>query len=142
MKVSSNNGKKSVYIFLERLGFKTFLHKVHQLIKLIYSEQATSFCEISTLLLTGTTQDKSKVEISQNFVAFSEYMNFKPKSQEIPPCNVHLLHYLTQDVDIDIQQMTVCCFVDSSCSTSTKQGRRKDKNLWGQVKSYFFQKLV
>ena len=29
-----------------------------------------------TLLLTGTTQDKSKVKISQNFVAFSEYMNF------------------------------------------------------------------
>ena len=28
------------------------------------------------LLLTGTTQDKSKVEITQNFVAFSEYMNF------------------------------------------------------------------
>ena len=35
------------------------------------------FCEISTLLLTGTTHDKSKVEISRNFVAFSEYMNFK-----------------------------------------------------------------
>ena len=34
------------------------------------------FCEISTLLLTGTTQDNSKVEISQIFVAFSEYMNF------------------------------------------------------------------
>ena len=45
-------------------------------VKFIYSEKATKFCEISTLLLTGTTQDKSKVEISQNFVAFSEYMNF------------------------------------------------------------------
>ena len=42
----------------------------------IYSENATKFCEISTLLLTGTTQDKSKMEISQNFVVFSEYMNF------------------------------------------------------------------
>ena len=41
-------------------------------IKLIYSEKATNFFEISTLLLTGT----SKVEISQNFVTFSEYMNF------------------------------------------------------------------
>ena len=28
------------------------------------------------LTLDGTTWDKSKVEISQNFVAFSEYMNF------------------------------------------------------------------
>ena len=42
----------------------------------IYSEKATKFCKISTLLLTGTTKDKSKLEISQNFVAFSEYMNF------------------------------------------------------------------
>ena len=45
-------------------------------VKFIYSEKATKFCEIFTLLLTGTTYDKSKVEISQNFVAFSEYMNF------------------------------------------------------------------
>ena len=45
-------------------------------IKLIYSEKATKFCEIFTLLLTGTTYDKSKVKILQNFVAFSEYMNF------------------------------------------------------------------
>ena len=33
-----------------------------------------------SILVTGTTQGKSKVEISQNFVAFSEYMNFKIKS--------------------------------------------------------------
>ena len=46
-------------------------------VKFIYSEKATKFCEISTLLLTGTTYDKSKVGISQNFLAFSEYMNFK-----------------------------------------------------------------
>ena len=37
---------------------------------------ATKFCKISTFLLTGTTWDKSNVEILQNFVAFSEYMNF------------------------------------------------------------------
>ena len=48
----------------------------HMLLKLIYSEKATKFCEIFTVDLTGTTQDKSTVEISQNFVAFSEYMNF------------------------------------------------------------------
>ena len=45
-------------------------------IKFIYSEKAAKFYEISILLLTGTTYDKSKVEILQNFVAFSEYMNF------------------------------------------------------------------
>ena len=41
-------------------------------VKFIYSEKAAKFCEISTLLLTGTTQDKSKVEISQNCVTFLE----------------------------------------------------------------------
>ena len=34
------------------------------------------FPEISTLLLSYVVPVKSKVEISQNFVAFSEYMNF------------------------------------------------------------------
>ena len=46
-------------------------------VKFIYSEKATKFCEISTLLLTVCTVVKSKVEISRNFVAFSEYMNFE-----------------------------------------------------------------
>ena len=45
-------------------------------LKFIYSEKATKFCEIFTLLLTVCTVVKSKVKISQNFVAFSEYMNF------------------------------------------------------------------
>ena len=45
-------------------------------LKFIYSEKATKFCEIFTLLLTGNTKGKSKVKISQSFVAFSEYMNF------------------------------------------------------------------
>ena len=35
------------------------------IIKFIYSEKATKFCEISTVDLTITTQDKSMVEISQ-----------------------------------------------------------------------------
>ena len=33
--------------------------------------------KISTLLLSIVLKDKSKVEISQNFAAFSEYTNFK-----------------------------------------------------------------
>ena len=45
-------------------------------VKFIYSEKVAKFCEIFTLLLTGTAQDKSKVEILQDFVALSEYMNF------------------------------------------------------------------
>ena len=46
-------------------------------VKFIYSEKATNFFEIFTLLLTLCTLVKSKVKISQNLVAFSEYMNFK-----------------------------------------------------------------
>ena len=34
------------------------------IVTFIYFEKATKFCEISTLDLTVTTQDKSKVEIS------------------------------------------------------------------------------
>ena len=50
------------------------------MIKFVHSEKATIFCEISTLLLSTVHTDKSKVEISQNFGAFSEYMNFTPLS--------------------------------------------------------------
>ena len=46
------------------------------MLKFIYSEKATKFCEIFTLFLTVCTVVKSKGKISQNFVAFSEYMNF------------------------------------------------------------------
>ena len=46
-------------------------------LKFIYSEKATKFCEIFPLLLTVCTVVKSKGKILQNFVAFSEYMNFK-----------------------------------------------------------------
>ena len=45
-------------------------------LKLIYSEKATNFCEISTVDLSYVVTIKSMVEIAQNFVAFSEYMNF------------------------------------------------------------------
>ena len=42
------------------------------IVRFIYSKMATKFCKISTVDLTVTTQDKSTVEISQNFAAFSE----------------------------------------------------------------------
>ena len=55
-------------------------------LKFIYSEKATKFCEISTLLLSYVVPVKSKVDISQNFVAFSEYMKFNTANR-----NVHLI---------------------------------------------------
>ena len=53
-----------------------FLSWNFSLLKFIYSEKATKFCKIFTLLLSYVVPVKSKVKISQNFVAFSEYMNF------------------------------------------------------------------
>ena len=53
-----------------------FIHKhpKYQLVKsfFYYLDRFSTF----TLLLTGTIQDKIKVKISQNFVAFADYMNF------------------------------------------------------------------
>ena len=46
------------------------------MLKFVYFEKATKFCEISTLLLSTVHTDKSNVDILQSFVAFSEYMNF------------------------------------------------------------------
>ena len=48
--------------------------KSNKVLKFIYSEKATKFC--LTLLLSYVVPVKSKVKILQNFVAFSEYMNF------------------------------------------------------------------
>ena len=45
-------------------------------VKFIYSEKATKFCEIFPFILSYLVPVKIKVKISQNFVAFSEYMNF------------------------------------------------------------------
>ena len=42
------------------------------IIKFIYSEKATKFCEVFTLLLSYVVPVKSKVKISQTFVAFSD----------------------------------------------------------------------
>ena len=50
-----------------------------QKLKFIYFEKAAKFSEIFTLLLTTVHTVKSKVKISQNFVAFSECMNFNSK---------------------------------------------------------------
>ena len=43
----------------------------------MYSEKATIVGEISTVDLSYLVMVKYTVEISQNFVAFWEYMNFK-----------------------------------------------------------------
>ena len=59
------------------------------LLKFIFSEKATKSCEIFTVLLSCVAPVKSKVKISQNFVAFSEYMNFN---------NLHATYKITQAI--------------------------------------------
>ena len=58
-----------------------------QSLKFIYSEKATKFCEIFSLLLSYVVPVKSKLEILQNFVAFSEYMNFTTTILQNSDCN-------------------------------------------------------
>ena len=65
--------KKPAIIYILSYKSKTFQLS---LLQLIYSEKATIFCKISTADLSYVLTVKSTVEISQNFVAFSEYMNF------------------------------------------------------------------
>ena len=59
----------------KRLARRNF--EIGLLLKFIYSEEATNVCEISTVDLSYVAPVKSTVDILQNFVAFSEYMNFK-----------------------------------------------------------------
>ena len=67
-KTTSKNYKKCT---------KMSTQEKHFLLKFIYSKKATKFCKIFTLLLSYVVPVKSKVKMSQNFVAFSEYLNFK-----------------------------------------------------------------
>ena len=59
-------------------------------VKFICSEKATKFCEISTLLLSYV------VEIFQNFVTFSEYMNFDWTKVLIDFCKYDIIIYYSK----------------------------------------------
>ena len=63
-----------------RSGSKCFTYVTKpypHIVKFKYSEKAITFCKISTIDLSYVVTIKSTVEISQYFVAFSEYMNFR-----------------------------------------------------------------
>jgi hypothetical protein len=65
----------------------------HWGVKLIYFEKATNFCEISTVDLSYVVTVKSTMEILQNFVAFSENMNFN-NSKVVPKILwLHCVHH-------------------------------------------------
>ena len=52
------------------------VHCDRRRVKFIYSEKAKIFLEISSVDLSYVVTVKYTVDISQNFVAFSEYMKF------------------------------------------------------------------
>ena len=68
------SGLEKLYVL--EFGWTITTYVSAPFVKFIYSENATTFCEIFPLLLTTVHTVKRKGKISQNFVAFSEYMNF------------------------------------------------------------------
>ena len=70
-----------LYCALWTVG-NNYVQKLLDSVKFIYSEEATKFYEISTLLLTTVHTVKSKVKILQNVVALSECMILKYFSSE------------------------------------------------------------
>ena len=81
-------------------GCKRTLKNVQ--LKFIYSEKATKFWKISTLDLSYVVMVKSTVEILQNFVTFSEYMNFIISGQQLNNLflTIYLMHCL-EDKQMD-----------------------------------------
>ena len=92
----------------------------------MYSEEATKFCKIFPLLLTTVHTVKSKGKISQNFVAFSKYMNFN-KNNQVPSIKVQISvsdvfsdlknQYYKSEV-CDVNWVVVSCLTVSTCSPS------------------------
>ena len=64
----------NLFIFRESMSW--IAHKFQIVVKFIYSEKVSKFCKISTVDLSCVVTVKSTVEILQNIVAFSEYINF------------------------------------------------------------------
>ena len=90
-----HHNKAELRILLQHSVFPLCMRSV----KFIYSEKATKFCEIFTLHLSYVVPVKSKMKISQNFVAFSEYMNFiKNKAIEGQVSTINIITTLQIDL--------------------------------------------
>ena len=116
------------------------LKKDFTLVKFIYSEKATNICESSTDYLSNLLPVKWLVEISQNFVAFSEYMNFT-----VPPSSfssflcywdfVSLITPLTSStIQILIQELSIYGSYSCTIYNSTRQYGSFNFEIW----TFFF----
>merc|ERR1712037_944849 len=87
------------------------------------SHGATKFCEIFPSLLTACTVVKSKGKISQNFVAFSEYMKFT--QNVVPPSCIQFLIFCTITRKLAIISLTLILL----CPLNYFLGKACDKCL-------------
>ena len=99
-------------------------------VKFLYSEKATKFCEIFTLLLTAV---KSKVKIAQNILAFSEYMNFSMDGNEF----LWKLRFPAKNITC----VNICNTLCSVLQRSIHQGRWK-QGCCVRIMSYLTSRLV
>ena len=90
-----NNEKWLLLLGLEKMSFTTNMQYQnwfkHTELKFLYSEKAAKFCKTSIVDLSYVMTVKSTVEISQTFLAFSGYMNFKanPRTYAASPAQYH-----------------------------------------------------
>ena len=99
-------------------------------LKFIYSEKATKFCEIFTLLLTVCIVVKSKVKILQNFVAFSENLNFTNVYIKLP------IWYCNGSFFFWIESVGLGLILDSNLIWNLRFGIWS--RLWFDVSTYYF----
>ena len=116
---------------------RVFVCRNISIIKVIYSENATKFCKISTLLLSYVVPVKSKLEILQTYVAFSEYMNFKRKIEVWKQISKKIFGYLELHKCKIIYICSVCFLHKQRCSFLCKiSGLEKFRNLELSNSSY------
>ena len=81
--------------------------EIYFTLKFMYSEKATKFFEISTNYLSYVLPVKWLVEILQNFVAFSEYMNLKKTI--LRPCILFCLTFVSWISPVFTFPRVCCC---------------------------------
>ena len=118
---------------------------------IVYSEKATNFCEISIVDLSYVVTVKSTLEISQTFVAFSEYMKF---NSEDPDCFAtsnktsfrlilfyffsNMLHVCTSFCN-GLLSMSLTTYVFFKCSKNLYEYRMsKSPRSWWTLSSFMF----
>ena len=124
-------GTMGICPFLLLENISTILQSWGSRLKFIYSEKATKFYEIFLLLLTVCTVVKSKGKISQNFAAFSEYMNFTPIAYLMSPLDLKMFRraWITQQFKKILPfQFTAYSLLEARSIRSVTKNKKKMSN--------------